>query len=63
MNQINRMNIEGIIHIGTQKKSFYDLAIKMNKKIEPELCTLPDFQKNRDLCIEKWAKLKEMHGF
>ena len=59
----SKMNIEGIIHIGTQKKSFYDLAIKMNKKIEPELCTLPDFQKNRDLCIEKWAKLKEMHGF
>ena len=57
------MNIEGIIHIGTQKKSFYDLAIKMNKKIEPELCTLSDFQKNRDLCIEKWSKLKEMHGF
>ena len=59
----SKMNIEGIIHIGTQKKSFYDLAIKMNKKIEPELCTLPDFQKNRDLCIEKWSKLKEMHGF
>ena len=53
-----KKNIQGLIHIGTPKKSFFELARKINKNIKTEICNDPNFPKNRDLCIEKWKKLR-----
>ncbi|MEM4272645.1 MAG: sugar nucleotide-binding protein, partial [Candidatus Bilamarchaeaceae archaeon] len=51
-------NLEGIIHIGTPRKSFYELAKRRNPGIKPEECTDASFPKLRDMDISKWLSEK-----
>jgi len=51
-------DLGGIIHIGTHRKSFYELARARNPRIKPEECTDPTFPKSRDLDISKWLSEK-----
>ena len=51
--------LDGIIHIGTPKKSFYDLAIQRNPGIAPEECADPEVSKVRYFDLSKWLSEKE----
>lgn len=51
------LNLSGIIHIGTPKKSLYDLAKQRNPAIVAEPSPA-GFPKRKDLSIEKWERLK-----
>lgn len=48
-------NVSGIIHIGTPKKTLYELAIQRNLDVLPEECLVPQ---HRDLSIKKWEDIK-----
>ena len=50
------LNINGIIHIGTEPKTFYELAKKRNPDVKPEECEDPYLPKNRTLEISKLKK-------
>ncbi|MBI4117214.1 MAG: NAD(P)-dependent oxidoreductase [Parcubacteria group bacterium] len=53
--------LTGIIHIGTPKKTWYELAKQRNPEIKPE--EYPDSNYLRvDLNLEKWEKIKKEHG-
>lgn len=51
-------DLTGIIHIGTPIKSFYELAKRRNKNIQPEENQDPNFGKRRDLNIDRWLRIK-----
>lgn len=56
--QALKLDLRGIIHIGTPKKTLFQLAKQRNPDILPE--TAPaDFPHNKDLCIDRWKKLKQ----
>lgn len=57
-----KMDIKGIIHIGTPTKTFHELAIRRNKNVKPEECTDNLFPKKRNLNIEKWMTLKSRYN-
>lgn len=52
-------DISGIIHIGTPKKTFFELASKRNPSVRPEENTDPLFPKNRYLDCTKWENVKK----
>jgi len=52
-----QMGINGIHHVGTPVKSFFDLARRRNPDVEPEECKDPDFPKNRQLNLEGTIKI------
>jgi dTDP-4-dehydrorhamnose reductase len=54
-----KINPSGIVHIGTSKKTWYDLATRRNPEIQPEEFPDPTFLR-RDLNIEKWEQLKKI---
>lgn len=54
-------DLTGIIHIGTPKKTWYELAKRRNPEIKPEEFPDPTFLR-RDLNIEKWKKVKQNYG-
>lgn len=47
-------DLNGVIHIGTPTKSFYQLARIRNQNIVAEECNDETFPKRRDLNINKW---------
>lgn len=55
--QVVKLDIQGIIHIGTNKKTMFELASRRNTNILPEAAggSIP---KHRDLCIKKWLAIK-----
>jgi len=55
-------NLNGIIHIGTPTKSFYELAKIRNPNIIPEECHDETFPKRRNLNIDKWLFEKRKRG-
>lgn len=54
-------NLSGVIHIGTAKKSLYELAKIRNPDVSPQVCTDVSFPKLRDLNITKWLNEKKSH--
>lgn len=52
-------NLSGIIHIGTPKKTFYELALRRNPDILPEECAVPQ---HRDFSLEKWERIKNTNN-
>jgi dTDP-4-dehydrorhamnose reductase len=52
---------QGIIHIGTKKKSMYQLARRRNPTILPEMCDKITVAKRRDLNISIWQALKRQN--
>lgn len=50
-------DVSGIIHIGTPKKTFYELALRRNPNILPEECVVPQ---HRDFSLEKWERVKNV---
>lgn len=55
-------DVSGIINIGTEKKTFYDLAKQRNPTIMPEECKDENFPKRRDFNLEKWMQIKNERG-
>jgi dTDP-4-dehydrorhamnose reductase len=53
------MNLEGVIHIGTPVKTFFELASRRNPAITPEECADPAFPKRRNLNIDRWLALRK----
>ncbi len=53
------LDVNGIIHLGTPTKTFYELAARRNPSVRPEACTDPAFPKRRNLNIEHWLSLKK----
>jgi len=51
--------LTGIIHIGTPKKSFHDLAKQRNPQVKEEINNDGTFPKNRFLNIDKWLAIKQ----
>lgn len=51
------MNLHGIIHIGTPKKTLFELAKRRNPAIVAE-ASPKDFPKRKDLATEKWEEIK-----
>ena len=51
-------DLNGIIHIGTEPKTLYELAKRRNAGVQPEECTDASFPKNRTLNITKWVTEK-----
>lgn len=51
------INPTGLIHIGTPKKTWYELATRRNPEVKPEEFPDSTFLR-RDLNIEKWETLK-----
>jgi dTDP-4-dehydrorhamnose reductase len=51
--------IQGLIHIGTAIKTFFELARQRNPKIKAEECTDPAFPKRRNLNIERWLSMRK----
>lgn len=54
-------DLTGLIHIGTPKKTWYELATRRNPEVKPEEFPDPTFLR-RDLNIEKWEKLKHANS-
>ncbi len=53
------LNLSGIIHIGTAKKSLYELAKIRNPDVTPQVCTDTAVPKLRDLNISRWLNEKK----
>jgi dTDP-4-dehydrorhamnose reductase len=51
------IGLSGIIHIGTPKKTLYELALRRNPHVLPE--ELPVSQR-RDFSIKKWEHIKSI---
>lgn len=56
-----RWDISGIIHIGTAKKTLFDLARQRNPDVSPEENNDPHCQKNRFFNIKTWQKICRKH--
>lgn len=48
-----KLDLRGIIHVGTAKKNMYELARLRNPNVLPEIAD-PLIPSRRDLCISKW---------
>lgn len=51
------LNLSGIIHIGTGRKTLFKLARRRNPDIIAEIAP-GSFPKRKDLCIDKWEEIK-----
>lgn len=51
------LNLSGILHIGTAPKTLFELARRRNPEVGEELAP-ESFPKRKDLCIDKWEKIK-----
>lgn len=54
-------NLSGIIHIGTKRKTLFELARRRNPAVGEALAP-EGFPKRKDLCIDKWERIKKEHG-
>ena len=54
-----RLDVCGLIHLGTNKKTLFELAKERNPNIKPEICLDENFPKNRDLNCNKWKEIKK----
>jgi dTDP-4-dehydrorhamnose reductase len=55
-------NISGVIHLGTPKKTVFELAKKKNPKVKPEECPDSAYTRRLDLCLDKWASIKAKYN-
>jgi dTDP-4-dehydrorhamnose reductase len=55
-------DLSGTIHFGTPTKTFFELAVRTNPEVRPELCVDDSFPKRRDLNISKWLAEKSARG-
>ncbi len=55
------IDMEGIIHIGTEPKSLYELALRRNRNIKSEICNDHSVPLNRYLNIELWRRIKKTY--
>ncbi|MBA7636365.1 hypothetical protein ES703_43983 [subsurface metagenome] len=55
-------DLEGVIHIGTPVKTFYELAKRRNSSVKPEVCADESFPKRRNLNISRWLQEKKKRG-
>lgn len=55
-------DLQGIVHVGTKRKSFFELAKERNPEIKPEECTDPDFPRLRDMDTSRWEAEKKKRG-
>lgn len=53
-------DLSGIIHIGTPKKTLYELAIRRNPHVVPEELPIPQY---RDFSISKWERIKRDYEY
>lgn len=53
-----QLNLSGTLHIGTAKKTLFELAKRRNPAIVAESAPA-DFPKRKDLCIRKWETVKK----
>lgn len=51
-------DLQGVIHIGTEPKTLYELAKRRNSNVQPEECNDDSFPKNRVLNISRWKEEK-----
>jgi len=51
--------VDGIIHLGTPTKTFYELARRRTPDVRAEVCPDPAFPRKRDLDISQWLRIKE----
>lgn len=56
-----KINPSGILHLGTPRKTWYELARRNNSDIRPEKFPDKTFL-HRDLNIDRWLVLKKKHG-
>ena len=56
-----KLNLGDLIHIGTPKKTWFELAIRRNPDVKPEEFPDQTFLR-RDLNIGKWEAVKASHG-
>jgi dTDP-4-dehydrorhamnose reductase len=56
-----KYDTSGIIHIGTAKKTLFELAIQRNSSVLPEISNNPALPKKRTLNLSKWKKIKHTY--
>jgi dTDP-4-dehydrorhamnose reductase len=52
-------DLDGIIHVGTPIKTFFELARRRSPEVAPETCDDPLFPKRRNLNIDRWLSIKK----
>lgn len=53
-----QLGVRGVLHIGTEPKTLFELAQRRNPQVRPEAAP-PGFPKRKDLCIDKWLSIKK----